>query len=143
MQTTPANTSAIAPAPVRGSGPPGLVDVVVGTWNVLIPLGPEVVVTTLGVSVVVTRPPAVVTDDGTVEVALGTVVLDDAALELVETEGTVVDAVGDEVLDDGPMVVGDTVVAVGTVVVVAGEGPGNAQRLLKTAMPSSVQFFPA
>ena len=69
--------------------------------------------------------------------------LDDGALELVEAEGTVVEAVGDEVVDDGPMVVGDTVVPVGTVVVVAGVEPGNAQRLLKTAMPSAVQFFPA
>ena len=70
MHTSPAITRAIAPPPVRGSGPPVLVDVVVGTWNVLIPLGGEVVVTSPDVTVVVTRPPAVVTDDGTVDVAL-------------------------------------------------------------------------
>jgi hypothetical protein len=107
------------------------------------PIGGDVVVTSPEVTVVVTRPPAVVTEDGTVDVAPPTVVLDDGALELVEAEGTVVDAVGDEVVDDGPIVVRDTVVPVGTVVVVAGPGPANAQRLLKTAMPSSVQFLPA
>jgi hypothetical protein len=145
MQTSPPITSATAPVPVRGSGPPGLP---VGTRNVLILPGPDVVGTPP--TVVVARWPAVVTDDGTVDVvAPSTVVFDDGTDELVEAEGAVVDDTGDEVLDDGPvvvlgegLVVGGTVVPVDTVVVAVGEGPGNAQRLLKTAMPSSVQFLP-
>lgn len=155
MHTTPASTSAIAPAPVRGSGPPGLVEPVVGTWNVLIALGLDVGVSPPGGTVVVTSSPAVVTDDGTVDVvdvAPAAVVLGDGALEDVDADGTVVDADGDDVLVDGSEVVlGDgfvvggtvvcgTVVPVGRVVVA---DPGAVQWLLKIEMPRSVQFLPA
>jgi hypothetical protein len=151
MSPTPTMLSAVAPEPVNGNGPvDGFVVVVALPSVVTAPA--NVVVVPVGFVDVVS--PAVVTVTGTVvDVVVvdepGSVVVDDPVVvdvSRVVDDSSVVDVGGTDVVDASVVVVvgGAVVVVVGSVVggaVVVVTG-GRLQLLLKTAIPSAVQFFP-